>query len=286
MAKKYGLIIDITRCDGCGSCLIAVKDEYAINNYPGYCAPLPMEGVNLLDLKEVEQGQHWKVKMDYIPVMFPHNRNQEPIPGAPEGAVYVREDGITIIDPVKAKGCKAIYDYFNAKYPGTVYWNEEQQLPQIYILDAHRLDEGEKLTRCAESCPTQALHWGDYNDPDSEVSQFIAEHGEDSLEDYFQEEGADFVVRYYKLPKPFITGEVLREDLLNDCVEGAKVTCRSKCGCVRETTTNFFGDFEFMYLTRGGEYDVTMEVEGYEPKTISVKLDEATDLGTVVLKKK
>ena len=28
MAKKWCLIIDVTRCDGCGSCLLSVKDEY------------------------------------------------------------------------------------------------------------------------------------------------------------------------------------------------------------------------------------------------------------------
>ena len=226
---KYGLVIDITRCDGCGSCLLAVKDEYVGNNYPGYSAPQPWNGQNWLDLIEVEQGHGTKLKMDYIPVLYPHNRNLNPadIPGAPEGSVVVREDGLTIIDPEKAKGCKAIYEYFEKVAPGTVYWNEELQLPQMYILDAHRLDEGEKLPRCVESCPTQALHWGDLEDPDSDVSKFIAEHpGE--LEDYFPAEGADYVVRYYKLPKPFIAGEVMLCDS-KDCLKGAKVTltCRS-----------------------------------------------------------
>mgnify|MGYP002590679255 CR=1 FL=1 len=41
---KYGLVIDITRCDGCGSCLLSVKDEYVGNNYPGYSAPQPVNG--------------------------------------------------------------------------------------------------------------------------------------------------------------------------------------------------------------------------------------------------
>ena len=105
--------------------------------------------------------------------MYKHNRNLVLPEGVPEGAMYVREDGLTIIDPVKAKGCKAIVD--NCK-DGTIFWNEELQLPQIYTLDAHRLDEGEKLPRCVESCPTQAMHWGDLNDPESDVSKFIAAH--------------------------------------------------------------------------------------------------------------
>lgn len=280
-AKKWGLVIDVTRCDGCGSCLLAVKDEYVGNNYPGYSAPQPVNGQNWLDLKEVEQGQGFKVKMDYIPVMYKHNRNLVLPEGVPEGAMYVREDGLTIIDPVKAKGCKAIVD--NCK-DGTIFWNEELQLPQIYTLDAHRLDEGEKLPRCVESCPTQAMHWGDLNDPESDVSKFIAEHpGE--IEDYMPEEGADYVVRYYKLPKPFITGEVMVCDS-EDCVKGAKVTLHClDCGCTETAETDFFGDFQFKYLKAGAKYEVTAEVEGYQPKTVEVKLDKATDLGVITLEK-
>ena len=61
---RYGLVIDITRCDGCGSCLLSVKDEYVGNNYPGYSAPQPVNGQNWLDLVEVEQGHGTKVKVD------------------------------------------------------------------------------------------------------------------------------------------------------------------------------------------------------------------------------
>lgn len=286
--KKYGLVIDVTRCDGCGCCLLSVKDEYTGNNYPGYSAGQPMDsGVNWLWLKEVEQGEGTKIKMDYIPMMFPHNRNLKvsDIPGAPEGSVKVREDGIVIIDPEKAKGCKAIYEYFEKVAPGTVFWNEELQLPQTYILDAHRLDQGEKLPRCAECCPTQAVHFGDLNDPNSEVSKFIAEHpGE--IEDYFStDNGEDYVVRYYKLPKPFIAGEVMLADN-PDCVKGAKVTLTCKdCNKVQTTETDFFGDFEFKYLKKGASYVVKAEYPGYAAKEITVTLDAAKNLGEIVLSK-
>ncbi len=303
-SKKWGLVIDVTRCDGCGACLLGVKDEYTYNNYPGYCATMPTDRCNWLTLKEIEQGHGSKVKMDYVPIMWPHNRNLDTnIPGVPEGAIYVREDGLTIIDPEKAKGCKALYDHFHKIYdeckydgvkeydlksktinnPNVITWNEEAQLPQIYILDAHRLDEGEQIVRCAEGCPTQAMHFGDLNDSESDVSKFIAEHpGE--IEDYYQEEGADYVVRYYKLPKPFITGEVIGAD--KECLEGAKatLTCK-KTGKTMETTTDFFGDFEFMYLKRDGEYTVKVEAPGYKAQEVEVKLDEAKNLGTIALEK-
>lgn len=261
---KYGLVIDITRCSGCGSCLLAVKDEYIGNDYPGYCAAQPAEGANWLNLVEVEQGEGAKVKMDYIPVMYRHDRNLKS-----DEAMYVRPDGLTIIDPVKAKGRRDLV----CEEKG-IFWNEELQIPQIYTLDSHRLDEGEKYPRCVESCPTQAMHWGDLDDPESDVSKFVAEHA-DEIEDYMPEEGADFVVRYYKLPKPFITGEVVKN---GECAGGVRVSCRCECGKVLETETDFFGDFQFKYLDAGKKYTVTVG------KTdIEVLLDKARDLGLIML---
>lgn len=284
MPKKYGLIIDITRCDGCGSCMLSVKDEYSGNSYPGYCAEVPDE-VFLMNLKEVTQGSGYKLNMDYIPRMFPHDRNFDvsKIPGAPEGSIYVREDGLLVIDPEKAKGCRAIYDYLKEKCPddNLVYWNEELQIPQIYTLDSHRLDEGEKYPRCVEDCPTQAMHWGDLNDPESDVSRFLAEH-EGEIEDLYEDEGADYVVRYYKLPKPFIAGEVTNEDE-SECIPEKKVTLTEKStGNITITETDFMGDFWFKYLKKDESY--TVEVEGCEP--FDVVLDEAKNVGVVAIPEK
>jgi Fe-S-cluster-containing dehydrogenase component len=276
---KYGLVIDVSRCSGCGSCLLAVKDEYIGNSYPGYCEAQPRSGHNWLDIIEVEQGEGNKVKVDYVPLMYRHNRNLKPIQGVPEGAMYVREDGLTIIDPIKAKGCKKIVDECK---DGTIFWNEELGLPQIYTLDSHRLDEGERLPRCVESCPTQAMHWGDLNDPLSNVSIFTAEH-EGEIEDYMPEPGADYAVRYYKLPKPFITGDVVAADKPDECCAGADVALLKDGAEIVRTVTDFMGDFQFTYLERGAKYTVRVSFPGYAAKEFEVIIDRALDLGTVVL---
>ena len=276
---RYGLVIDITRCSGCCSCLLAVKDEYAGNDYPGYSAAQPKTGQNWLNVIEVEQGEGDKVKVDYIPLMYRHDRNLKPIPGVPEGAIYVRDDGLTIIDPVKAKGCRQIVGTCN---DGTIFWNEELQIPQIYTLDAHRLDEGEKLPRCVESCPTQAMHWGDLDDPDSEVSRFIAEHAGE-IEDYMPSPGADYLVRYYRLPRPFIAGEVVFEDKPDLCGGDVKIVLE-RCGAqVAETKTDFLGDFQFLRLEKDAVYDVKISYPGYSDLSMEVTVDKAKNLGTIVL---
>lgn len=276
---KYGLIIDVSRCSGCGSCLLAVKDEYVGNSYPGYSAPQPERGHNWLDLLEVEQGEGDKIKVDYIPLMYRHDRNLKPIPGVPDGAMYVRDDGLTIIDPVKAKGCRQIAD---ACKDGTVFWNAELELPQIYTLDAHLLDQGERFPRCVESCPTQAMHWGDLNDPGSDASKFTADHAGE-IEDYLPEEGADYVVRYYKLPKPFIAGEVLLADKPDECCAGAWVTLERDGAVIAETFTDFMGDFRFRGLEKGAGYKVKVCFAGYADHVAEVMTDRARNLGTIIL---
>ena len=276
---KYGLVIDISRCSGCCACLLAVKDEYAGNSYPGYSAAQPENGHNWLDVVEVEQGEGDKVKVDYIPLMYRHDRNMKPPPGTPEGAVYVREDGLTIIDPVKAKGCKQIVE---ACKDGTIFWNEELELPQIYTLDAHRLDAGEKYPRCVESCPAQAMHWGDLEDPDSDVSRFTAEHA-GAIEDYMPEPGADYAVRYYKLPKPFIAGEVALADKPGECCGGAKVTLERSGSQTVESTTDFLGDFQFTGLDKDAEYSIRVSYPGYAVYEQKVAASRALNLGTIIL---
>ena len=288
--KKWGLVIDVTRCDGCGSCLLSVKDEYTGNDYPGYAAVQPKEGVNWLWLKEVEQGHGTKIKMDYIPVMFPHNRNFKlsDIPGAPEGSVYVRPDGLTVIDPVKAKGCKAIYEYFEKVAPGTVFWNEELQLPQKCTMCAELMDDPDypgKEPRCVEACPNQALVYGDLDDPKSEISKLIKANKVTPLEGLGKMKTQ---VVHLNVPSRFLAGTVYYPAEEEEVVIGAKVkvTCDS-CGKVYETETNWAGDWEIENLPKDELFTVEISFPGY--KTVKYnKQSTKTDhyVGMTYLKKK
>ena len=62
----------------------------------------------------------------YLPVMCQHCDDAPCIAAAKNGAVTKRPDGIVHIDPVKAKGQKAIAD---ACPYGAVRWNEELNFP-------------------------------------------------------------------------------------------------------------------------------------------------------------
>jgi Fe-S-cluster-containing dehydrogenase component len=167
---RFALAVDVDKCTGCHSCFLACKDEYVGNDYPPISAAQPSSGHKWLRIREIEHGAGTKVKADYVPIMCQHCEEAPCILPDNQGAVYRRKDGIVIIDPEKAKGRREIVDACPYR---VIFWNEEKNLPQKCTLCAHMLDAGEKDVRCAESCPTGALVFGDLDDPDSRISQLL-----------------------------------------------------------------------------------------------------------------
>ena len=68
MAKKYGMLIDVTRCNGCYNCFLACRDEFYGNDYPGYSAAQPFSGQQWVKVIEKDRGQYPKVKVAYTVV--------------------------------------------------------------------------------------------------------------------------------------------------------------------------------------------------------------------------
>jgi len=277
---RYGFSIDVTRCTGCYACFLACKDEFAGNDRLPVAAAQTNEGTAWLRIEETTHGAGSKVKVDYTTVMCQHCQDAPCIKPEFGDAVYRRPDGIVIIDPVKAKGHREIMD--SCPY-GVIQWNESSQLAQKCNLCAQLIDSGEKTTRCVETCPTQAMVFGDLDDPQSAVSQ-VRNEKPGKYEDYRPELATRPAVKYFGLPKPFVAGEVLLADKRGECAGGAKVTLVSKNGqTVMTTTTDFLGDFEFKGLTAAAEYTLRAEVEGYRAKEITVRVNTSVNVGEVVL---
>ncbi len=154
MAKKWNMIVDVSRCDNCRNCFLATKDEHIGNEFPGYAAPQPLHGHNWVDIQRKERGRWPIVEANFMPVMCNHCDDAPCMKVAKGGAISKRADGIVIIDPKKSKGQRAIVD---ACPYGAVYWNEEEQIPQAWIFDAHLLDQGWSKTRVEESCHTDVF---------------------------------------------------------------------------------------------------------------------------------
>lgn len=281
MAKKYGMVIDITRCNGCYNCFLSCRDEYCGNDYPGYSVAQPFSGHFWMRVIEKERGKYPKVKVAYTAIPCMQCEKPSCVGASLNNAVYQRPDGIVIIDPIKAAGQKEIVSACPYR---VIYWNEEKKLPQKCTFCAHLLDKGWKEPRCVEACPTGALIFGDVNDPGSEISKVIASN-KGKLEVLHPEYGLKPNVQYIGLPKRFIAGEVVLKDKKDECAVGVKVTLASKGDGEKVIKTDNYGEFEFEGLEADKDYTVQVEHKGYTPKKIKVKTRVDTYLGEIILSK-
>ncbi len=277
--SRYSILIDVNKCNGCFNCFLSCRDEYYGNDYPSYSAAQPLNDQFWMQVQEVERGVYPKPKISYIPKPCMHCESAPCIAASKNGAVYRRDDGIVMIDPEKAIGQEAIV---NACPYRVIFWNAEKQLPQKCTMCAHRLDEGEKEPRCVESCPVQALVFGDLDDPTSEIAKLSATLTTESLRPEFE---TDSLVQYVGIPKHFVAGEVVMKDKEGECVPGVSVKLTGG-GQDAETVTDLFGDFEFEGLDKNESYSVNVTVDGYVSQDIPFKTFRDVNLGEIILEPK
>jgi len=274
---KYGMVIDLTRCNGCYNCFLACRDEYCGNEYPPYSAAQPDAGQFWMRIIEKERGKYPKVKIGYTPVPCMHCENAPCIQASSNNAVYRRPDGIVIIDPDKAVGQKEVVSGCPHR---VITWNDEKKLPQKCTFCAHLLDEGWKEPRCVEVCPTGALIFGDLEDAESHISKTMAAK---DLEVFHPEFGLKPRVHYVGLPKRFIAGSVLLGDNDDEWAENVTVTLIDKKG-EKTIKTDNFGDFEFEGLQPEAEYAIKITHTGYAPREFHVQTKTDVYLGEIALR--
>ena len=271
----YGMIIDCTKCIGCYNCFLTCQDEFCGNDYPGYAAGAPMDGHNWMKVVDKERGKYPKVKVSYIPITCMHCDDANCIKTAWDDAVYRRPDGIVIIDPEKAKGQKQLIS--SCPYR-RIEWNEDKQLPQKCNMCTHMLDKGEKEPRCVESCPTDAIIFGDMDDPDSAISRLLAEGKTEVLNPQY---GLKEKVSYIGLPKKFVTGTIIYGDK-QECATGIEVIL-SNGNETMNAMTDGFGDFEFDGLLANKEYTLKITADDYATQELKVITKVDVYLGEIVL---
>jgi Fe-S-cluster-containing dehydrogenase component len=102
--SKWNLIVDVARCENCNNCVLAAKDELVGNEFHGYSAPHPSQGPGVFRIRRRVHGSTPMVDAAYLPVMCNPCDDAPCIKASADGAIRKRDDGIVIIDPVKAKG--------------------------------------------------------------------------------------------------------------------------------------------------------------------------------------
>ena len=278
--KKWNLIVDVAECHNCQNCVIACRDEHVGNDIPGYAAPQPATGHRWIDIRTRERGRAPLVDAAHLPTMC-NQCDAAPCVAAGRGAVHQRPDGIVIIDPVAARGRRDLVD---ACPYGAIWWNEELQLPQKWIFDAHLLDRGWSAPRCVQSCPTGALRALKVED-----AAMQAQVEAEGLEVLRPELGARPRVYYRNLQRyatNFIGGSVCGpRDGVEECLGGATVELL-RDGAVRaQALTDAFGEFKLDGLApRSGAWMLRVRCAGYRERELGVELaDDSVVLEPIVL---
>jgi Fe-S-cluster-containing dehydrogenase component len=274
--RKWNLIIDVAECTNCQLCALSAMDEYVGNEWQGVAAPMPRNGHRWIDIKQKERGQAPMIDIAYVPTMCNHCDNA-PCVAKGGGTVTKREDGIVIIDPVKAKGRKDLVE--SCPY-GHIWWNDEAKLPQIWPFDAHLLDQGWMQTRGQQACPTSAMRAVKVED--DEMARIARDEG---LEVMKPEAGTKPRVYYrnlWRYSKSFIGGSVATETGgIVDCVKGADVRLIKDGQTVASAVTDNYGDFKFDGLDENsGRYTVEVMADG-KSKVLDASLGESVFLGEI-----
>lgn len=273
---KWNLIINVGRCENCYNCVIADRDEHVGNDYPGYAAPASLASEAPIRILRRVQGAAPLVETTYLPVMCNHC-DDAPCMKVGGDAIRKRKDGIVIIDPVKAKGRKDIVRSCPYK---AIVWNEELQLPQTWIFDAHLLDGGWERLRCQQVCPTgvfQAIKLDD-----KAMQEKARNEGLRTLLPKLNAKPRIYYRGLDRWEKCFIAGSVsVSLSGVVDCVAGAEVLLFKDDKRIAATQSDGFGDFRFGGLT---EFSGAYRVEVSHPQGQAQRdcvLDESLYLGEI-----
>ncbi|MFH1860380.1 MAG: sulfate reduction electron transfer complex DsrMKJOP subunit DsrO [bacterium] len=176
---KYGMVIDLTKCDGCGECASACRtannvatfpDDEKINNYWLRIAKVKPKFPNSCEKN--------------IPLMCMHCDNAPCVHVCPVNASFVRKDGIVLIDKHRCIGCRYCMIACPYKARSFVFKKHDEFTNTAVPKTMHgvvekcdfcvtRVDSG-KMPVCVESCKKGVMSFGNLNDPDAKVSRLIS----------------------------------------------------------------------------------------------------------------
>lgn len=172
--KKYGLLVDMTYCFGCGVCVAACKQE---NDLPPYMDDKPGTiGLSWNQVLSFSEGIYPELSVQYLPIHCMHCEKPPCVESCPKQAIHKREDGIVFIANNQCNACEDQPNGTKKCIPACPYeaisFNEEKRVAEACTLCLHRIEVGLEPA-CVRACIGGAIAFGDFNDPGSKASQAL-----------------------------------------------------------------------------------------------------------------
>lgn len=147
MPNRYGMLVDLKRCIGCYSCIMACKQDHGV-----------VAGKRWNRVTTVGPiGKFPDVRMHYVYTMCMHCEKPPCVDACPTGALYKRDDGIVLVDESK---CRACFDLCEDACPYRALARDTARGKQTKCtLCVERLEVGEQPL-CVQTCVTEALIFG------------------------------------------------------------------------------------------------------------------------------
>jgi len=163
--KRFAILFDLRRCNGCYACQVACKAEHDV--------PL---GVFRIRVNTFECGEFPSVRRMFIPTVCAQAGSNTPMLRAcSDHSIVVDENGVVGRNEEKPSyNAEEIDKIIESDPYGGVFVHPYSKYVDFcdFCRSTRDIGSGE-LPACVTTCNTGAIYFGDINDPESAISRYI-----------------------------------------------------------------------------------------------------------------
>ena len=199
--RKWGMAVDADKCTGCQACVVACQSE---NNIPINESDhfIQRRAIQWIRIERYWEGEFPEVKARFVPMLCQHCENAPCEPVCPVFATYHNNEGLNVQVYNRCIGTRfcanndpwnvRFFNFWEPVWPETMrnQLNSDVTVRSRGIMEkcsfcvqrirrtlrevareGREVVDGDVTPACVQSCPTNALVFGDLNDPISKVDK-------------------------------------------------------------------------------------------------------------------